>query len=352
MRPSLLRITLGLLLALPFPASAQLQVSARGASLTIGGRVQAQYSRSSVDGEDGGTDAVDDFFFRRARLELDLRMSDLVDGRLQNDFASGGIADAYLRLNLDPALRLSFGQFKRPFSIFELSSSTDLPIIERDGRVEGATGCPGVGGVCTFSRLTEVLQFDDRDIGARAEGRLGRIEYVASVTNGQGRNAADVNDAKSVSARLTVVAGERLRVSGFTALHDHPGDAPDDTDYGQAVGADLEVGTFRDGFHLLAGVVAGENWLVGPDAELLTAQGLASFYVPLEGRLAGLEPLLRASWSTTDAEEEEEVRALLLTPGVLLYLEGRNALGLNLDWYDPETGSSEWSLKAQAFLYY
>lgn len=355
MRRSLPWILLGLVLALPLPASAQFEVSGRGATLTIGGRLHVQYSRSSVAGEDGGPGAVDDVFLRRARIEIDARMSDFLDGRVMADFAGGGadLTDAYLRLSFDPAFRLAFGQFKRAFSVFELSSSTDLPIIERDGRIEGVSGCPGVGGVCTFSRLAERLQFDDRDIGVRAEGRLGgRVEYLATLTNGQGRGAADVNDAKSASARVTVTAAEGVRVGAFTAVHDHLGGDGADTDWGQAVGADLEVGAFREGFHLLAAVVGGENWMVGPDADFFTAQGLASVYLPLEGRFAGVEPLVRASWSTTDAADGGDLGALLLTPGVLFYVQGRNALGVNLDWYDPEPGSAEWSLKAQAFLYY
>lgn len=347
MRRILGLVRLLFLLTLPTGASAQVTVEGRASTLTVGGRVHVQYSRSSVDGG-GGLDAVDDLFFRRARLEVDARVSDLVDGTLEAEFADGPeLRDAWVRLSLAPSFQLTFGQLKRAGTIFELHSGVDLPVIERDGRIEGLSHCPGVGGVCTFSRMTQALQLDDRDLGLRAEGRIGgRVAYMATLTNGQGRNTADVNDAKSAALRLSADLGG-VRVGAFAASHDYL-DEQGGTQRARALGADLEVGTFREGFHLIAGVVGGDNWLAPPDASFLAVQVLASRYVPLGGRPAGVEPLLRVSWTRPTAGES----ALLLTPGVLLYLDGRNALGVNLDLYDADDGPSEWSLKAQAFLYF
>ena len=47
-------------------------------------------------------------------------------------------------------------------------------MIERDAQIEGVSGCPGVGGVCTVSRLSERLQVDGRDLGFRAKGICAR----------------------------------------------------------------------------------------------------------------------------------------------------------------------------------
>jgi hypothetical protein len=357
-RPTSLPLLLLLVALLPSALSAQLQISAGAADITFGGRFHLQYSRSSVDGEGGGPDAVDDLFVRRARIQLNLRMSDAFDARVEPDFGGGGVgvglADAWARLTLGPGLRLSAGQFKRAFTTFELTSSTDLPVIERDGRIEGVAGCPGVASVCTFSRFTERLHFDDRDIGVRAEGAIGsRVSYMATLTNGEGRNAADVNDGKSVSGRLVFAPGESLRIGAFAGSHDYLD--RDTTDQrAAAFGADLELGAFRDGFHLMAGVVRGDNWLLGRDAEFTTAQGLASFYLPFGegGRFAGVEPMLRLSWATTEDGEDAEGEAILLTPGISLYLSGKNWIGVNLDRYDPDSAPSEWSLKVQAFAFF
>lgn len=325
-------------------------IQGRASSLTLGGRLQVQYARSSVD------DAVDDVFLRRARLEVDGRLAERLDGRVQVDFGGGevDVKDAWARYTLTPALRVTAGQFKRPFSIFELASSTDLPIIERDGRVEGVSHCPGVGGVCTFSRLTEKLSFDDRDLGLLLDGRVGeRVTWSASVTNGPGANASDENDGKSLSGRLELAVAEGVVVSPFGALHDYT--APDgSTDRAPAVGVDVEVGTWRRGLHVLAAVATGENWAVSDEADFTTAQVLVSRYLPVEGRLAGVEPLLRVSWASSDgAIPAGSARdGLLLTPGLMLYVAGKNGLAVNVDVYDPDAGDREWSLKLQSFLYF
>jgi hypothetical protein len=184
---------------------------------------------------------------------------------------------------------------------------------------------------------------------------LGRVSYMGTLTNGQGPNAADVNDAKSLAGRVEVQAAENLRLGVFGGLHDHPDLLPavDDSDYGEAFGADFELGTWRNGFHVLAGIAAGNNWRLGPDVDFLAAQLLASWYAGL-GRplLAGIEPLFRLSWADPD-RDVEDAGGLLLTPGVMLYFEGRNGVSVNLDSYSPDGDrGSEWSLKAQAFLYF
>ena len=57
--------------------TAQLTLTPRGASIRIGGRMHTQYATSSVESYNS------QFFFRRARLELDMTVSDFLDARLQ-----------------------------------------------------------------------------------------------------------------------------------------------------------------------------------------------------------------------------------------------------------------------------
>ena len=348
---------LGLALAaLPASLSAQLTVSARAADISVGGLFQTQYTISSVDGSGGGADAVDDVFIRRARINLDLRVGAL-DARIEPDFggrgAGVGLADLYARLTFGRPLRVSVGQFKRAFSLFELSSDTDLPFIERDARIEGLTSCPGVGGVCTFSRLAARLQFDERDMGLRAEGDLGsKVTYMVTLTNGEGRNAADVNDAKSVSGRATVALTPRIRLAGFGGSHDYLSGTT--TRRAGALGADVEVGTWRRGLHVIAGVIGGDNWLASTSSEFLAAQSQFSWYaaLPEGGRFVGIEPMLRVDRSAAEDAAGVELSALTLTPGLALYVAGKNWLGLNLDHYNPARGDSEWSFKTQLYFYY
>ena len=54
--------------------------------------------------------------------------------------------DAYVRLTFGSGFRATIGQFKRPFDVFELTSSTQTLVIERAGGVDGVSACAGPGG--------------------------------------------------------------------------------------------------------------------------------------------------------------------------------------------------------------
>lgn len=340
-------LSLALVLAVPLNASAQNEIRARAATITLGGRLHTQYSSSSVSG------AEDDFFFRRARISVDILVNDFLDGKIEPDFAGGRalLQDTFFRLTFAPEARVSIGIFKRAFSTFDISSSTDLPTIERTGVIEGLSVCPGVGGICSFSQIAQTLQLDGRDLGLRLEGSHGRVVWMATATNGPGNNVPDVNDAKSVSGRLGFRITDRVLLSGFAAAHDHLDD-DDETQFFNAGGADLEFGTWRDGVHVLAGVAAGENYLIDDTPSFLTAQMLASWYLPTEGsRFVGFEPHLRLSWGDGDRSDSDDA-GLLATPGFMFYVLGKNGIAADLDYYRPETGNSEFSFKVQTFLYF
>ena len=342
--------TLALLTLTPALASAQIEINARAATITFGGRLQTQYSVSSIDGADN------DFFTRRARMIAEVRVNDFLSGRVQPDFAGGTIAlkDAYFEMTFSEVFALTIGQFKRPFDLFGLASSTELAMIERDGRIEGLSTCTGVGSICSHSRFTESLGYSDRDMGVRVSGASGQLSYQAALTNGTGGDNLDENDAKSVSGRVTYDVNEDVRVSGQIALHDYVDAAGNAT--GVALGGDVEVGTYRDGLLVQASLISGDNWRA-LDAQLdpatfITFQGLAAYYAPLSGgRFAAFEPMLRVSYGDPDTGTDDD-SGILITPGVSLYIMGRNKIGVNLDYYSPQSGSEEFSLKIQSFLYF
>jgi hypothetical protein len=331
-------------------ASAQ-DISSRFGDLRIGGRLHSQYTASSV------AEAENDFFFRRVRLTFDMDVTDFFTARIQPDFAGGKteVQDAYVRLNFSAAFRLSMGQFKRAFDPFLLASSTDLSIIERDARVEGVSSCAGVGGTCSYGRLTEKLGFAGRDAGLRLEYATGALSFLATATNGTGINVSDENDAKSYSGRLSVDAGENVTISGQYAVHDYIDDN-DENAYAPAWSADIDFGAWRDGVHLQAAVVSGDNWkdLDGSgDAVPFTAyQGVLSYYAPLSGdKFVGIEPLARVSVADPNGDAPDD-GATIFTPGLMLYTAGKNKIGFNLDVLSPEVGDTEYSFKVQAFLYF
>jgi hypothetical protein len=339
------------LLAGPASAQAQFVVLGRAATFTFGGRLHVQYENSSPESADPSG-----VFLRRARFIAEVDVGDWMDARVQPDFSGGEaqLQDAWIRVSLHPSLRVSMGQFHRAHEGFERTSSTELPVIERDGRVSGVRECAGVGGACSLSRLVGRLRFAGRDAGVRAEGRLGeRVRYEATLTNGTGTNVGDENDAKSFSGRLSVTVAEGIELSGFYGVHDHPDSGDEDeAAYAGSGGVDVAIGSFREGFRLQASVVQGENWLLAPDATFRAASATAAWYRPLaSARFAAWEPSVRVGWADPDDGGEDD-QALLVTPGVMVYVAGRNRVGLNVDVYDPAGADSAWSLKVQSYLYF
>ncbi len=348
-RRRLMLIGIAALVCAPVPLTAQFELTHGTRRLRVGGQLQAQYSASSVPGANGG------FMVPRARIIAEVDLDDFLGGRIQPDFAGGDVRllDAYVRLEFGRELQVRLGQFKRAFDIFELAPVMDLSVIERDGRVEGLSSCTGVGGPRTFSRLTEALGFAGRDQGIRVEGARGRIGYMTTVTNGTGLGAPDENGTRSYSGRITLEATSGVQVSAQVALHDYQ-DAADRARYASAWSLDLEYGVWRDGAHVQAAVVGGDDWMVdggaGDPARFLALQAVASWYRPTRtGRLSGVEPLVRVSLADPDTKVSAD-GAVLVTPGLMLYLGGRNKIGANLDVYAPRAGHAERSLRVQTYL--
>lgn len=351
MPPGRSALVAALVSLLPAAASAQITVSGRAASIRVGGLGQGQYTVSSIDA------ANNDFYVRRARLRMDATVSDFLRGRVVTEFGGGNgrILDADLSLVFSDAVVLSVGQFKRAFDVFELPNPSQTPEIERDGRIEGYSACTGVGSVCSYSRLTEALGFAGRDQGVRLDGTSGRVTYIASLTNGTGLNTADENDSKSFSGRVAYRVNDDVVVAGQMAVHDYVDADGNASAFG--FGGDVEVGTWRDGWHVRGAVVGGDNWQSLDPATLdpasfLTLQGIVTYYHPLQGsRFAGVEPLARVSWADPDTDAADDT-GLLLTPGLALYISGRNRIAADLDVYSPQGQDKEFSFKVQTTLYF
>lgn len=346
MRSRFLLLAAALLLSAAPALEAQTEISARGASIRVGGRLHGQFTTSSVDGQGS------QFSFRRARLIADITIGDFWSARIQPEFAGGSaeLADAWVRFNFDPAFRVSIGQFKQSFDMFELTSSTDLSIIERDGRVDGYSSCGGVGGVCTYGRFTSKLAYAGRDQGVRVEAGSGKLRFVGSVTNGTGANTPDDNGSKSFAGRVTLAASEKLTVGGGIGLHDY--EAAGESEYGTGWSADVQYGDFQDGLLFQAALTGGDNWKLDGSPTFMAWQAVASWYAPLEGdRIVAIEPLARISAGDPDTSMDDD-GGLVFTPGLMFYVSGRNKFGFNVDFYSPQAGDSQYSFKFQSFIYF
>jgi hypothetical protein len=335
------------------PASAQVRIP-EGASIKFSGRVHSQFNSTSVASE-----SSTEFLNRRARLSAEFTLNEHVSGKVEPDYGGGKIAlkDAFLRLSLRPELQLRFGQFKRPFDIFELTSSSRTLVVERDGEIRGVDTCAGIGGVCSLSRFTEELQYSDRDIGVTVEGRLGggRVGYAASVMNGTGANKNDENGNKSFTGRLDVEVAPSVVLAAHVGTHDYIHLTSGADRFATAFGGDLVIGNFSRGLHIRAGVAAGDNWLipVGTEdaASFVTTQGIVSYRQPTRGIVQAVEPVGRVSWGDPDTDTADDA-GFLITPGFIIYLGGRSRIAVNLDVWSPSQGDTEYSFKAQTYFHF
>lgn len=337
---------------------AQVRVESRALEIELTGRVHTQFNTTSVELE-GIPDT--ELRVRRARLTGEITVSDFVSGKVQPEFGEGDVQlkDAYVRLTFAPILRATMGQFKRPFDLFQLTSTTRMLVIERMGGVRGVDTCAGPGGICSFSRLTDRLEYADRDIGLMLDGTgsAGKLRYMASLTNGAGANSSEENDAKSFSGRLEFAPIRDLTVSGNVGLHDFRNELEGDDDHAVAFGGDLEWGNYDRGVHVQAGLVGGDNWRnLGTDGEpstFVAAQGILSYRHPIPDarHVTAIEPVGRVSWGDPDTDAEDD-DGFLLTPGFIVHFIDRNRFAVNVDIWSPVQGETEWSFKAQSYLHF
>ena len=313
-----------------------------------------QVAASSVD-----TVPQTEAILRRARLWAATRVNYWIDGAVQLDFGYEGVKAryAFVRFSASPAFSVSLGQFKRAFDLFELTSSSQILVVERDGRVRGVTPCTGLDGPCTYSAFSEDLQLSSLDIGALIAGDLGsRVRYLASVTNGPGGNEREENHTKSGSLRLEVLPVSWLMVGLNAAAHDYPNPVTGVTGYAPAFAVDFDVGSFEGGPHLQLGAMAGENWRnldpTGTPSRFATGQAIATWRFALTSpAVDAVEPLARVSWGDPDLDVSPDT-GLLFTPGLVLHFTGRNKIAVNWDYWRPATGPTAWSLKVQSYLYF
>jgi hypothetical protein len=365
------------------PAQGQ-TIDSKDVKFRVLGRVQAQFSTTSVDENElialgrPPLAAIPASMFetRRIRFGAEATFKDWLTGKLETEvgMARLQIRDAFLNMAFDPALQLRIGQFKKPFSLLQLTSSSVWPVIERGVRIRGlaqtmlvqdslAGGTPvlstvsGIPIVGEEQDMLDLFLYQNFDLGATIGGKLGDFAYTVGVFNGAGFDRQDDTDDKSYAGRLTYTLPTSYPVTlggAFSFREQRTASRPTiQTVDGTAFEADVEIGAFRkEGIHVLAEVAFGDN-LYAADESFFGVQGIAAYFLPLDGRkLEGLEFAGRVSYGDPrDAVDEDE--GLLVTPGVNLYFFGRNRLMFNWDfWSAGDRFESENALRAQAQFYF
>ena len=151
------------------------------------------------------TDASNSSFsVMSVRLSLAGDIGRKFDYKVQLEFASPKLIDAFVRYKIAPGFSLQAGQFHTNFSLEGPFGALDM---------EAITYAPVVELICTKVA-------DSRDIGIAAYGVAGKregfyiFEYSLGVFNGEGKNAKDANKSKDIAGRVKLNPVKDLTLSG------------------------------------------------------------------------------------------------------------------------------------------
>jgi hypothetical protein len=298
------------------------------------------------------------FFTRRARIEARGQISENVAVYIQPSFEGGRnlsgvtttcsgtpltcrttgrsglrLRDAWIDVRFSPeaaqgALYLRAGQEKRPYSRYELTSSNNLPSIERGG---------GQGLLARQSNdLFGANGFLAHDVGAsvRYEYRLDDTRLVTvkvGAYNGQGESLNDVNNKKSYGARATAGLWSKLDVGGSWFAHDGivtVGSTPDSAFTNYAWGVDAQWGKPGDeGLYVLGEYLDGNDATAAKN-KIRGIQGLAAYNCRFKSPtswLYAIEPAFRIDVADPNTSLEDD-RATLITAVLGIYMSSKAQL--------------------------
>ena len=142
---------------------------------------------------------IEGFDIRRARLDLQGKVSPYFSYKLLTDFAvSPKLLDAYAEIKIKDYFNIIVGESKIPFSYENLISDSKLEIADRSQVVEALT-----------SRSTDVIgNHNGRDLGIQVGGDFVKyknrylFDYKLGIFNGAGININDNNNNKDIAGRL------------------------------------------------------------------------------------------------------------------------------------------------------
>jgi hypothetical protein len=177
------------------------------------------------------------FYIKKARVKLRWKPSDRLLGVIKADLAeladspSRVLKDAYIQMAFADFAQLKAGQFKKPFSVYKLYSSSEIKTINR-----------GTGN----RRIVSDLNYGGRDIGVQLQGRIIealRFDYSLGVFNGSGPAIKDFGNSKDIAARLNIspVRQLTLGINGTLKFIDHNQKEIGQPSKGFAGGADAKL---------------------------------------------------------------------------------------------------------------
>jgi len=327
-------------------------------NVKLTGRLQEQFYFFDNEPYAATVGPQSNFFTRRARIEARGQISENVTVYIQPSFEGGRnlsnvvttcsgtpltcrttgrsglrLRDAWIDVRFSPeaskgALYLRAGQEKRPYSRYELTSSNNLPSIER-----GA----GQGLIPRASNdLFSSNGFLSHDVGAsvRYEYKLDDFRLVTlklGAYNGQGESLNDVNGKKSYGARATAGLWSKLDIGGSWFAHDGivtVGTTPDSAFTNYAWGVDAQWGKPGDeGLYVLGEYLDGNDATAAKN-KIRGVQGLAAYNYRFKSPtswLYAIEPAFRIDVADPNTSLESD-RATLITAVLGLYMSSKAQL--------------------------
>ncbi len=326
-----------------------------GVQVRVGGYLQVETELSSLGTEANGRLNTQ---LNRVRPRLDFTLDEWITGRIEIDFGQGRTRMRYAHIDFavteDATIRV--GQYKKPFGLLQTTSSSTIPVIQRGVRISGledrvdARGTPvrlpdGDPVLGEEQTLLDEFGYQSYAVGLGVEGTSGRITYEAGVFDSPAGDPG--NGGKGgAAARLTLEAMPGISIgTGVSYSRLRFDGAVEDGTAGSLEFAFGATGVPEIG--LLAEGVLGQG--VGTDTNFAGLQAIAWLHRALDGRIAGVEPVLRVSWGDPDTDGDEDA-GVLFTAGLNLYLGGRNRLMLDWDVYKAQNADvgTESALRAQA----
>jgi hypothetical protein len=270
----------------------------------IGGVERAlEHPRASQIGEH----SRQPFFLEQARIELDFETSKWLSGSFSAELSDDvSVRDAFVNARIKRWFQIQAGNFKRPMSRIELTSTIKLPFRER--------------GI--FNRaLLRQAEWGNRALGVMLWGKLRKpdLQWNVAVTNSaesMGRRRPEQIRGVDVLGRVEYEPTEWLSVAvngGYKNTEPYL-NGPNLSLL--AVGGDVRVRA--GGLRVVVESIYAQNPRppVPPDSRgrkpfALGLNGYATYDIPL-GMRAALQPMLAGEWADTDLDlgEDETVRGV------------------------------------------
>jgi hypothetical protein len=327
-------------------------------NVKVTGKLQEQFYSFGNDPYAATTGPNSNFFTRRARIEARAQITENITVFIQPSFEGGRnlsnvvttctgvplvcrttgrsglrLRDAWIDVRFSPeaskgGLYLRAGQEKRPYSRYELTSSSNLVSIER-----GA----GQGLLPRASNdLFSSNGFLSHDVGAslRYEYKLDDVRLLSlklGAYNGQGESLNDVNNKKSYGARATVGLTQKLDVGGSWFAHDGVvtvGSVVDSAFTNYAWGADAQWGKPGDpGLYVLGEYLDGNDATAAKN-KIRGVQALAAYnyrFTSPTSWLYAIEPAFRIDYADPNTAVDGD-RAMLITGVLGIYMSSKAQL--------------------------